>query len=144
MKSIKVKHRVLVIDDDPDDHFFIKNAIREADLDIDLLAVYNGLQALDLLKQCVEEVGCKLPNLIICDMNMPIMNGLVFLQTLKRHKSLLKIPVFMLSTNCDENEKQQLLALGAIDCIAKPSYSANYKIIIAHMLNSIEAFDSPT
>ncbi len=133
---------ILIVDDDPDDHFFIKSAIAEFGLRIDLVSMFDGKQGLKYL----ELVGSgsaneKLPHVILCDINMPFIDGLRFLESVKSDGRFKHIPVCMLSTNCDDEVKKKVLSLGALDCISKPSYASNYNTILAGIFNKVAAFE---
>ena len=60
------------------------------------------------------------PDLIILDPQLPDMNGLDFLRTLKQKPELLYVPVFILSTKETEIEEIISLEVGADDYITKP------------------------
>lgn len=78
--------KVLLVDNDYVTTFLNKLIIKEADLVEEIIAKGNGLEALNYLKiHCTENgewsaVDC--PDLILLDLNMPIMNGISFLKQL--------------------------------------------------------------
>lgn len=59
-------------------------------------------------------------NLVITDLNMPVMNGLEMIQKLRGESSLTGIPILFLSTESDDGVKQQAKAAGATGWITKP------------------------
>jgi two-component system, chemotaxis family, chemotaxis protein CheY len=59
-------------------------------------------------------------NLIISDVNMPVMNGIEFLKAVKQHPSCKFTPVIMLTTEAGDDMKQQGRAAGAKAWIVKP------------------------
>jgi two-component system chemotaxis response regulator CheY len=61
-----------------------------------------------------------LPDLIITDLNMPVMNGLEFLKELRALDDTKKTPVLMLTTETKDELKQQGKALGLTGWIVKP------------------------
>ena len=63
---------IMIIDDDEADHFICKYTIRKFDPSITVIAAYNGREALEMLHQ-------SMPDAIVLDINMPIMNGFDFL-----------------------------------------------------------------
>ncbi len=133
---------ILIIDDDPDDHNFIKAAISEFGMRINVISVFDGLQGVKYLGLSeFNSVPKTLPDLIICDINMPFMNGIDFVEKLKGIEYCKNIPVFILSTSCDEETKKKLIALGALDCLIKPVYVSNYKILLADIFNKVPFFD---
>ncbi len=73
----------------------------------------NGKQALELLPASKVDA-------IILDINMPVMGGIEFLQEIKKQPSLSKIPVLVLTTQGEEDLKEQARALGADAFMVKP------------------------
>ncbi|MBP1645537.1 MAG: response regulator [Bacteroidetes bacterium] len=61
-----------------------------------------------------------IPDLIITDLNMPIMSGEEFLKYIKQNHLYRDIKVIILSSNDSTTEKIRLLEMGAIDYIVKP------------------------
>lgn len=74
------------------------------------------------------------PDLIITDMNMPVMNGFEFLQELRKIPSTARTPVLMLTTETRDELKQQGKALGLTGWIVKPFNPAQLKQAIARVL----------
>ncbi|MCJ8053275.1 response regulator [Shinella curvata] len=66
-------HSILVVDDDENDQFICEYTIRKFDPSIRVLKAFDGTEALDILRN--EEI----PDAIILDINMPVMNGFEFL-----------------------------------------------------------------
>ncbi|MDY6967716.1 MAG: response regulator [Spirochaetota bacterium] len=83
---------------------------------------YNVLEAVDgqdaLNKLAESEV-----NLILCDVNMPVMDGITFLKNIKNNASYSSYkytPIIMLTTEAGENMKEEGKKLGAKAWIVKP------------------------
>lgn len=89
------------------------------------------LSALDALADIRAGVT---PDLIITDMNMPVMNGFEFLQQLRTIPSTMRTPVLMLTTETRDELKQQGKALGLTGWIVKPFNPAQLKQAIARVL----------
>jgi two-component system chemotaxis response regulator CheY len=60
------------------------------------------------------------PNLVITDLNMPVMNGLDMIKNLRTLPALTGVPILFLSTESEEGIKQQAKAAGATGWITKP------------------------
>jgi DNA-binding response OmpR family regulator len=60
------------------------------------------------------------PNLILLDINLPLMNGFEICRRLRREESTAQIPIIMLTARTDETDKVHGLGLGADDYITKP------------------------
>jgi two-component system chemotaxis response regulator CheY len=79
-----------------------------------LISAMNGLEALDKLGQ---EEGI---DLILLDINMPVMNGLEFLQRLQKEPAYQAIPVIIISTEGKEEDTIRGLKMGAKGYVKKP------------------------
>lgn len=107
------KIRAMVIDDSAFMRKVIKNLLQESGKIEVIDTARNGKDALDKLQHIT-------PDVITLDVEMPIMNGIEFLEKLFAFK---KIPVVMLSslTTNGASETLRALDLGAVDFITKPS-----------------------
>jgi two-component system chemotaxis response regulator CheY len=103
--------RILLVDDSASVRQVAGIALRRAGYET--VEAVNGQEALGLLD------GEKL-NLIISDVNMPVMNGIEFLKAVKQHPTSRFTPVIMLTTEAGDDLKQQGRAAGAKAWITKP------------------------
>src|SRR5690606_6080747 len=71
---------VLLVEDDPDDVTIMTRALFSSDFQIGLQVASNGREALDLLRKNGEYADAATPNLVLLDLNMPVMNGREFLE----------------------------------------------------------------
>jgi len=74
------------------------------------------------------------PDLIITDLNMPVMNGFEFLAELRKLPATKRTPVLMLTTETKDELKQQGKALGLTGWIVKPFNPAQLKSAITRVL----------
>lgn len=94
------KKSLLLIEDDTVDAMAIKRAIDHTGEIDELIHVVNGEEGLEYLR-CEDN---ETPFLIMLDLNMPTMNGLEFLEAVKKDQLLCRIPVVVLTTStktCD-------------------------------------------
>lgn len=84
---------------------------------MDVLSCSSGQQALDYLSN-IEE----LPDALWLDFYLKDMNGLIFMQRLKRNKTWSKIPVLVVSNSASPEKVHNMLALGAKQYILKAEY----------------------
>ena len=82
-------------------------------------AGYETIEAANGQEGVAQLDGHKL-NLIISDVNMPVMNGIEFLKAVKQHPTSKFTPVIMLTTESGDDLKQQGKAAGAKAWIVKP------------------------
>jgi CheY-like chemotaxis protein len=123
---------IIIVDDDIDDHFLIKQALSETRMAYEVASVYNGLQLLDFLyrKEVYKNIPEIMPDLIFLDINMPILNGFYVLSQLKSNPKFNSIPVYILSTSNSESDKERALTLGATGYYTKPVNYNQLKVII--------------
>jgi len=81
---------IMFVDDDPDDVKIFGEAVKEVDSEINFLSASSGTKALEILGTRKE-----LPDFIFLDVNMPRMNGMQFLEAIKKDKKFSGIPVVM-------------------------------------------------
>jgi CheY-like chemotaxis protein len=110
-------YKILVVDDDPEDHFIMQEYFTEAGLGESVVFRENGEEALSYLADLPLH---GLPALIVLDLNMPVLNGLQTLTMLKRQPDLKHIHVVIYSTSNNDHERQQCLEQGARDYFVKP------------------------
>ena len=90
--------------------------------DYEVVSKENGKDGLDWLQ------GGNIPDLIISDVQMPVMDGTEFLKEIKSSGYFKNIPVIMLSGIESSNERIKILKLGAKDYIVKPFNPEELKI----------------
>ncbi len=96
------------------------------------IEVKQYLAAQDALAEI--QSGTVVPDLIITDLNMPVMNGFEFLQELRKFAGTQRTPVLMLTTETKAEMKQQGKALGLTGWIVKPFNPAQLKQAISRVL----------
>jgi two-component system chemotaxis response regulator CheY len=82
-------------------------------------AGYEVLEACDGQDALAKLTGQKV-HLMICDVNMPNMDGLTFLKAVRAHPSYKFTPVIMLTTEAGEDKKKEGQAAGARAWVVKP------------------------
>ncbi len=120
----KMAKTILIVDDDP----------KNLELFSDLLRVvgYMTIEATDGMRG-IELARTKQPDLILMDINMPIMDGYEAIRILKGDASTRNIPVIALTSYAMKGDKERILAMGCDGYIAKP-------IDVDDFLESVAAF----
>ena len=103
--------KVMIVDDSGSFRTVVKLALQKAG--------YEVVEAVDGKDACTKLDGRKL-NLIVCDVNMPNMDGLTFLKHVKTQANYKFTPVIMLTTESQESKKAEGKAAGARAWITKP------------------------
>ena len=81
----------------------------------------NGKEALNWLERRLAEKGAPAVDLVLLDINMPIMDGFQVLENLGADPRLRTIPVCILSTSSDENDLRRARERGARGYMVKPA-----------------------
>lgn len=97
---------ILLVDDDEINNFISIKLIRKALFNADITACLNGKFAIDQLVEMQGKGTDKLPDYILLDINMPIMNGWEFLDEYKRLgiDPLSKTKIFIISSSVFSND----------------------------------------
>ncbi len=97
---------ILLVDDDEINNFISIKLIKKALLTSDIMACLNGRFAIDQLVSIQKKDPAKLPDYILLDINMPIMNGWEFLDEFKRLNldPLGKCKIYIISSSVFSND----------------------------------------
>lgn len=112
---------ILLVEDNPGDVFLITRMLAECSLHHRLHPVNNGKTATDFLRQNHTGNPPPLPQLILLDLNLPIMDGKEVLADIKTDPNLKHIPVIVLSTSNAPADIEESYRLKADYYVIKPS-----------------------
>lgn len=107
--------RVLMIDDDHVDIYSVRRAIKQQKPAILFEAIKYSQ---DFLRQIDNYVD--LPDAVLLDINMPVVSGFQILDSIQLHDRWKKIPVLMLTTSDEPQERQACMDAGATAFLTKP------------------------
>lgn len=113
---------ILLAEDDLGHASLIQRNLNRSGFVNDIIHVVDGQEALDYLN-CRGQYAARRPNgplLLVLDINMPRVDGVQVLQTVKSDAQLSKIPVIMLTTTDDPREIERCYQLGCNVYITKP------------------------
>ena len=114
---------ILLVEDDEVDVMNVRRAFERNNVSNPLYVAGNGLEALDMLR------GNEIPKerrLILLDLNMPKMNGIEFLQALRADPELQSLPVVVLTTSNDDQDKIDAYNLNVAGYLLKPVTFSNF------------------
>lgn len=122
-------------DDDPDDQYLIKKAFEESEIPHSFVSLNNGLQLMDMLlcRGSFAEAAGPLPDCILLDVNMPLLDGFETLSLIKNDQLLKNIPIFILSTSRSEGDRAKAVELGATGFYIKPAKFVTLKNIVSEI-----------
>jgi CheY-like chemotaxis protein len=130
---VKVTNKpILLVEDDQVDTMTVTRALKEIHVTNPLVHLENGEDAVNYLRDPQKEKPC----IILLDLNMPIMNGIEFLQVVKNDSKLRCIPVVVLTTSEEQQDKVNSFNLGVAGYMAKP---VDYRQFV-EVMRSIDAY----
>ncbi len=104
----------LIVDDSSVMRKIVERSLRQAGMDLkQVLEAANGAEALGILNE-------NLVDIILCDINMPVMDGLEFIKQLPTVVNAKGVPVIMITTEGSEAHVVQAISAGARGYIRKP------------------------
>lgn len=113
---------ILVADDDADDCLLIKDALADIGLKCELRFVADGIELMEHLEKCQRlQDRCRLPDLIVLDLNMPRKGGREALKEISVHPVLSKLHIIVLTTSEEPRDIALCRSFGAKLFITKPS-----------------------
>jgi two-component system response regulator len=116
--------RILHVEDDPDDAFFLYRAIKNARPDCELHLEKNGEGAIDYLRKAGVEsksVCHPRPDLMILDLKLPGLSGFEVLSWTRDKADFKSLPIVVLSGSSLAEDQQKASELGASEFIVKHS-----------------------
>jgi two-component system chemotaxis response regulator CheY len=106
-----MKHEILVVESDEPLRWLLERILKDK---------YKVSIANDSLSAIAWLSGGNLPSLILCDQDLPEIDGLIFLENLNKSGAYSEIPVIMFSSNPDEATREKSLQAGASAFLKKP------------------------
>jgi CheY-like chemotaxis protein len=117
MRTLK---SILLVEDDRVDAMTVERALKDLNVTNPLAHTLNGEEALEYLTAESNRKPC----IILLDLNMPRMNGIEFLKVIKADDKLKKIPVVVLTTSQEQQDKVESFKLSVAGYMLK---SVDYK-----------------
>jgi CheY-like chemotaxis protein len=127
---------ILLVEDEPDDIFFMQRAFRRSGLDHPLLPLPDGEAAIQYLsgqREFSDRSRFPLPCLILTDLKMPLVNGFDLLAWLKTQPQLKDIPAIVLSSSDEPSDRVRAAELGAREYWVKPCQMDILVQLVEHM-----------
>ena len=120
--------RVLVVEDDHDSCQLLVAILTRCQAEVQAAA--NAVEALTILEEWH-------PDVIISDIEMPVMNGFEFIRNVRSHKALAKIPAVALTAYARVEDRLRALASGFHMHLAKPAEPAELLAVVASLTKRI-------
>lgn len=104
---------VLLVDDDEDNRELVKFVVSRSRLDLELVIAVNGLDAIQYIK-------IKRPDLILMDMQMPVMDGYEAVSVIKGDPLYSSIPIVAFTAQARPEDIARTRSLGCVEHYTKP------------------------
>ncbi|MFT5298688.1 MAG: two-component system cell cycle response regulator DivK [Colwellia sp.] len=121
--------KILYVEDNEDNIYMLSRRLKRKGFEI--LIAENGQLGVEL---CLKEV----PDLILMDLSLPIMDGWEAIEVIKNEPSIKHIPIIALSAHAMDQHKQQALDAGANDFDSKPVDLARLMSKITYFIGEIK------
>jgi CheY-like chemotaxis protein len=130
---------ILIAEDDADDLFICHEALKSTHYRYCLAHATTGRELIEMLTgkgkfQNLEQLH---PDILILDINMPVMDGLDALKYLVRTKSLEDIKIYVLSTSSNPEHRVRAQDLGAIKFFCKPHTMKGFEDIFQEIVQDL-------
>ncbi len=127
-----MKKKILIVDDEPGIVRLL--ALRLQAKGYEIVEAYDGIQCCIIAE---EEV----PDLILLDIKMPILNGIAAFEELIKLEATKDIPVLFMTAYPTADIREQVLKMGAKGCISKPFISEDFEQTIDAVIYKYELVD---
>lgn len=104
---------VLLVEDDMPTRSLWQKIVRKNLPNFDFMLAANGYEAMTMIME-------KVPNLVITDHNMPLMNGIQLIESMRRKEETDKIPVIVVAALLTDEQRRKYLDLGVEEILSKP------------------------
>ncbi|HEY4060973.1 MAG TPA: response regulator [Puia sp.] len=123
------KNVILIVEDDQLDVISVRRSLDKLGVPYHLHTAYNGIEALEILRGKDDRPPLEpLPDILLLDINMPKMNGIEFLRSMRADRRLTHIKVFVMTTSGESQDRQLAEELGISGYLIKPlNYTNNTK-----------------
>jgi CheY-like chemotaxis protein len=121
---------ILMIEDNEQDVLLLSDALTDAGMVKSLTVATNGKEAIKILHQLHDSETDTLPDIILLDINMPIMDGHETLEYIKTNNDLKHIPTIILTTSASQADIRKAYDNHSNSYIVKPYEIADLENIV--------------
>jgi len=111
---------ILLVEDNEADVVLTRESFQRGKLKVNLHHVENGEECMAFLRKEGQYVSAPTPDLILLDLNMPVMDGREVLAEMVKDESLCHLPVVILTTSADEHDVLNMYRLRCSSYATKP------------------------
>jgi CheY-like chemotaxis protein len=118
MRVTRETLRIVLVENDPDDLFFLERALTKEGFTRPMVHLRDGMEAMHYFS-ALEEPGAELPDIVLTDLKMPRMDGMDFLKWLRGNPRLKELPAIVLTSSNEASDMRQTNRLGIFQFITK-------------------------
>lgn len=128
--------QILLVEDNPGDVFLMKRALKQADLDCEVVHLPDGAAAVEYVRRREPLERRPVPDLAMLDMNLPKKDGAEVLEVMRQIPEYANVPVVMISSAASPRDRERTSGLGDTRYITKPMDLGGY-VKIGELLKEI-------
>jgi|SRR5581483_11894541 len=129
------QYRILIVEDNPADVTFLRRALRNDGLVVDVSVANDGDRAIDYLERCSEDTR---PDLVVIDINLPKRDGIDVLRKCRFKPSLADTKTMILTSSDDTNDHCRADVIGANAYVRKPKAFSGFAEVVATVRHLLE------
>ena len=133
-KAQEKELNILLIEDNPDDVLLTKLASKDVGINGKFEVVNNGKSAIEHLTNIIS-MGKTFPDLILLDINLPVVNGFEVLKLIKSNQSAGSIPTVVFTSSDSISDMKYSYEHGADLFVRKPNNINDFKEVMKYIKN---------
>ncbi len=139
MSSLLSDQLIVVVEDNEDDVFFMRRALKGAGITRPIQVLTDGQQATDYLTGAgayTDRGQWPMPSIVFLDLKLPYCTGFEVLEAMQRHGNLNTTLVVILTSSPEERDRRRAQELGAAAYLVKPPTPVMLKELFARLNSS--------
>lgn len=135
--------QLLHVEDSELDARALQRAFKKLGIKMNILRAKDGVEALETLSTREPDLGPETPTVVLLDINMPRMNGIEFLKSLRSDPRIASTPVFVLTTSDRPDDIRDAYEHNVAGYIVKPMASGTFIDQIRQWYNFLSVIEFP-
>ena len=127
--------QILLVEDDEADVVLVRATLAQSKLANTLHHVFNGIEALKFLRREPPYEDKPVPDLMILDLNMPLLNGHETLVKIREDEQMPQVPIVIMTSSARHEDVAKSYAHHANCYVVKPLDLAEFRKVILHVAN---------
>ena len=128
---------ILVVEDTAADEALILRTLKHSGIDVDVVVVRDGQQALGYLfereRHVESEHGYRRPDVILSDLNLPKVDGVELLSRVRSDAATRDIPIVLFSASPDADDRQRAYSCNVNSYVQKPVNAEDFSKVVRHV-----------